>query len=325
MIKRAVKSLITAAAGTLGWHLVKRGNKKLIILMYHRIMPESDPRYQFEEPGMVVSDKTFCMHMQTLQQEALPVMTVSEWVALPESDRPHVAVAITFDDGWLDNYEYAFPVLKEFGFSSTLYVVTDFLGQPAPFWPNKVLRLLLATREDLAKIEPILTLLGETPDFPVNRDQAAHYIHQLKSYDDKTIYAALASIKSESDVPREMISKGELLDAINTMGVEAGCHTRRHFRLTTALSSSQLEEEIVESKRILAEITGKPSTSFCFPNGDYSPEALSLVKQHYKNAVTTLRGHNNSNAVPHKLVRIGVHNDISNSPIRFKARLSGLV
>ncbi|WP_018983106.1 polysaccharide deacetylase family protein [Salinimonas chungwhensis] len=327
MVKRLIKNILTMTAGTLGLSVIKRGEKKLIVLMYHRVMPVDDARYQREEPGMVVSDSTFAMHMQTLRDEKWPVMRVSDWLEQPETSRSPLTIAITFDDGWLDNYQYAFPVLKKFNFPSTLYVVTDFLGKPAPFWPNRVLSLLLADNVRMTDAwKPLLELIGQNISVPMSRDDAAKIIDDLKQYSDDAIYTALSHIPLSKNAAVEMISFEQLMDAKATMGVEIGCHTRRHYRLKEGLDSRLLHEEIIQAKTILEKQTGGPVTTFCFPNGDFSDDAYDMVKAHYSAAVTTRRGINSArNLNPHKLLRIGVHNDISNTPMKFKAKLSGLL
>jgi len=327
MIKPLVKSVWQTLAGTVGWYKVKRGDKKLIVLMYHRVLPTTDPRYQFEEPGMVVSDTTFAMHMQVLSEENINVMTVSQWSALPADQRPQLTVAITFDDGWLDNYEYAFPVLKRYNFASTLYVVSDFMDMPAPFWPNKVLRLLLTPGlQQTEAWQPLLALTGTLPPLPLTRDQGAAVIDHLKQHGDDTIYAALAPLSDvlASHTQTEMINQQQLHDALTNYGVELGCHTRRHYRLVEGLSETLLQEEIVQSKQLLEAANNRRVASFCFPNGDFSPAAHKLVSEHYDCAVTTKRGINTAaNLQTSKLLRIGVHNDISNTPMKFRAKLSG--
>ncbi|MCW8091295.1 polysaccharide deacetylase family protein [Alteromonas sp. ASW11-130] len=326
-MKSLIKKCLRSVAGTVGWQIAKSGKKKLIILMYHRVLPVSDSRYQFEEPGMVVSDKTFRLHMQVIADENLPVITPNKWISTADEEKPSLAIAITFDDGWLDNYEFAFPVLKEFGFTSTLYVVTDYLGKPAPFWPNKILRLLLdqnvTVNEDW---NALLRLSGPLPSLPMSRDDAANVILKLKRHSDKEIYSALQNIELQQNSQIEMINKEQLMDAQKTMGVKVGCHTRRHYRLVDELSSSLLKEEIVQSKQILTEMIQDDIDAFCFPNGDFCPEALKLVEENYRYAVTTKRGHNFlDNFSQHQLTRIGVHNDISDTKIKFKARLSSWI
>lgn len=327
MMKQLIKHTLNQVAGRLGWSMLKRGENKLAILMYHRVLPVNDPRYQREEPGMVVSDKTFAMHMHTLHEEQIPVMTVTDWLKQPDTARVPLTVAITFDDGWLDNYQYAFPVLKSYGFPSTLYVVTDFLGQPAPFWPNRVLNLLLDGNQQVDEHwQPLLDLIGQPVQPPLSRDHAAQIINDLKQYTDDEIYSKLEHIPITEQASPEMISAEQLLEAQQHMLVTVGSHTRRHYRLKDNMDEALLREEVVEAKDILETLTGRAVDSFCFPNGDFSDAAYDLVSQHYSAAVTTLRGINKeSSLVRHRLLRIGVHNDISDTPLKFKAKLANVL
>ncbi|WP_137166289.1 polysaccharide deacetylase family protein [Salinimonas lutimaris] len=326
MIKPFLKFLMRGYASTIGWQSIKKGDKKLIVLMYHRVLPKDDNRYQFEEPGMVVSEHTFAMHMRMLNDMQLPVVLASDWVTMSDEERPQVAVAITFDDGWLDNYQFAFPVLKQYEFPSTLFVVSDFLNMPAPFWPNKVLRLLLTPglKPDNSW-HALMQLTGPIPRLPLTRDAAASVIDSLKHYGDDDIYKRLKPLAPllEKHTQTEMISQAQLTYAMKNYGVELGCHTRRHYRLVNGLSEELLQEEIIGSKQKLELANNVEIKAFCFPNGDFSAQAHAMVKKHYQCAVTTMRGINTNNSDVSKLVRIGVHDDISNTPMKFKAKLAG--
>lgn len=325
-LKKLIKTCLNTIAGTIGWELIKRGDSRLIVLMYHRILPKHDPRYTFEEPGMVVSPESFRMHLEVIQQSRIPVVSLKQWLSSADNTRPPVAIAITFDDGWLDNYEFAFPLLHEQSMPATVFCVSDFIGTAAPFWPNRILRLLISgTDFDKPEFEKLRMLLPFVPDSAIDKDRAANVINHLKRFTDKEIYAALEGVANANDEV-EMMNLAQIQTAQTKLGIEVGSHTRTHLRLSEAVPFERLNVEIAESKTILEDALGTPITGFCFPNGDYSNEALNIVKQHYQFAVTTHRGHNKAQGLDtHTMVRIGVHDDISNTPMKFKARLSGFI
>ncbi|WP_100643210.1 polysaccharide deacetylase family protein [Alteromonas facilis] len=323
LLKDLLKIIPTWLAATVGWRTLLAGDKTLVILMYHRVLPKDDQRYQFEEPGMVVTPKTFRMHVETLVDSKVPVVSLRSWLEKDASKRPQFAVAITFDDGWLDNYEFAFPILREYDLPSTLFAVSRFLGQPAPFWPNKLLRILLSnskwTSEQIASMQKLM------PNFSggsMNRESAASIIQYLKQYPDTQIHDVL-SVFSDEELAIEMMDLKQLTDAKQNLNVDIGSHTCNHLRLKDYLPTATLKEEISESKKELEACIQDNINGFCFPNGDYSEEALALVKTTYSYAVTTNRGHNNNAEMsPYELVRIGLHEDVSNTPTKFKARLA---
>src|SRR5690625_5617606 len=92
---------------------------------------------------MIVQPDTFDMHLKEVQQH-FDVVSLSEWVQANQNGEPvpKKACAITFDDGWLDNYEYALPVLKAHGLPATLFGVAEQMGTDFQFWPNIVAGLL---------------------------------------------------------------------------------------------------------------------------------------------------------------------------------------
>lgn len=96
----------------------------LPVLMYHHISPK---------PGLVTcSPEHFRTHMQWLAENGWKTLSTDEFAQILATGRvPKKSVLLTFDDGYLDNWVYAHPVLKEFGQRATLFLITGWIGAGA--------------------------------------------------------------------------------------------------------------------------------------------------------------------------------------------------
>jgi len=334
LVKSFIKPALVSFAGQFGPHARASSQAKLWVLMYHRVLPKTDIRFQQEEPGMLVQADTFAMHVQELKRY-FDLVSLGDWVkAYARGEAlPKKACAITFDDGWLDNFEFAFPVLKTEKAPATLFAVAEKIGTDFQFWPNIISILLLNGAASAMLKHPLFQSLSAQllalPTQP-SRDQMAHIIALLKQHSDEAIFTALNDINWRNLCPPELppaLMNWEQLQAMQASGlVEIGSHTCNHIRLNHSLPQAELEHEIIASKTMLEQKLNTPVDLFCFPNGDYSAEALSLVKANYAAAVTTRRGINHvGNDGLHTLTRIGLHDEVSHSRRLFRARLSGWI
>ena len=112
-----------------------------MILMYHRIASVPSDVY-----GMTVTPEQFRMHMEVLRQHYIP-LSLDELVdAARSGDIPETAVAITFDDGYVDNLTTASPILVEAGLPATFFLTTEGLDQPTEYWWNVTERIFFSDR-----------------------------------------------------------------------------------------------------------------------------------------------------------------------------------
>lgn len=331
-MKRQIKSIIEQVASRCGPHRIGGDTPRLWVLMYHRIVPRDDARFAQEEPGMIVTPSSFRQHLQELKQlfELLPL---SEWIDRRNAGAPlpKRACAVTFDDGWLDNFEYALPILQQEQVPATLFAVSHMIGTRMHFWPNRVARLI-SDRPDWQQehaLDWIRRASGEFSQDPTGQEQLAHIIATLKQKSDAELKERLDQSEQQLNIaPVEtpaLVNWDQLRAMQNSGLVEIGSHTCNHFRLTADLSPEIAEREIVQSKKLLEQQLDRAVNLFCYPNGDSTAHAVDLVGRHYAAAVTTRRGINTAGTAPHQLLRIGVHEHVSDTPTKFKARLSGWI
>lgn len=86
------------------------------LIMLHRVTPDA------EASGMNMPPARFEQLLQLLKERGLRFVTVSELVAVED---PAGLVALTFDDGFADNYQHAFPLLKQYEAKATIYLAPD--------------------------------------------------------------------------------------------------------------------------------------------------------------------------------------------------------
>ncbi|MDD5252592.1 MAG: polysaccharide deacetylase family protein [Candidatus Omnitrophota bacterium] len=98
------------------------------VLMYHSINSKSDPVLY----RLIVKPESFARQMQFLKAHHYNVISLEELANLMREKKkiPRKTVVITFDDGFKDNYTYAYPVLKKLGLPATIFVIYDEVGRP---------------------------------------------------------------------------------------------------------------------------------------------------------------------------------------------------
>ncbi|MCH8533144.1 MAG: polysaccharide deacetylase family protein [Saccharospirillum sp.] len=325
-IKQGLKWGYTQAAARLGAHRKHQAEPRLWVLMYHRILPKDDPRFALEEPGMLVTPATFSQHLEWVKQE-FEVVDLQDWVRKAQQGEPlpNKACAITFDDGWRDNYEFALPLLREHQIPATLFAVADKIGSDFRFWPNIVSELVAARAPQLAN-HPYFQEAASLAERGFDREGIARVIAGLKQYSEVEIFAALEAIGwqqalAASEPP--LMDWPQLLEMADSGWVTIGSHTCTHQRLDKGLDAAALAEEVEASRVKLEAWLQRPVPLFCFPNGDYDAAALGAVEKTYQAAVTTRKGINTAGQGNwHELLRIGLHEDGSGTKQRFLAKMA---
>ena len=125
LLKRIIKNVLCIITTCSGYQRVCRNktNKKgLTILTYHSISNEI-------EPDETVTPEEFEKQLQYIK-ENYKVISLEEAVEYIQTDIKKISgsIVITFDDGYSDNYRYAYPLLNKHNFPATIFLVSDFIN-----------------------------------------------------------------------------------------------------------------------------------------------------------------------------------------------------
>ncbi|HEY6923306.1 MAG TPA: polysaccharide deacetylase family protein, partial [Steroidobacteraceae bacterium] len=279
-VRRAVERAIAPLA-PLAWRM--RPAPRLLVLMYHRVLPANHEDRAIEQPGMYVSPATLDMHLRVLG-EHLPLMHLDTWVARAAAGEtlPPQACALTFDDGWRDNFDYAFPVLQHHKAPATIFLVSRMIDTTQDFWPNRLARLLVRLPSHAQLSEPLAGVLA-----PVLADARAAGAWDTVNLDRAIVLAKQlgeAQIGMALDAAPNQAVAGAMRAVLNReeialMGasglVRFGSHTRTHFRFRGTVAPDVLESEIGGSCEEIRAIAGSAASGvFCYPNGDTTEAAV---------------------------------------------------
>ncbi|MDQ2639192.1 MAG: polysaccharide deacetylase family protein [Pseudomonadota bacterium] len=324
--KDAVNGAI-ASAGPLLLRLRRRPG--LLILMYHRVLPERHPDRTREQPGMYVSPGTLDLHIRTLKELGFRFVHLDDWVRSTRRFEEHEghSCAVTFDDGWRDNYDHAFPVLQAHAVPATIFLVSDMVGGDYSFWPNRLTRLLGAGSGDVLAAAPqwLRDLCPRIPDSPLQQHEIDVIIgickQQCTDQEMMDILNACESQLPAIEVGRSLMDWNEISRLAASGLVRFGSHTRTHARLTKVRDAAQLQDELEGSCNLIRQRLGIRPVLFCYPNGDTSTKVAAAVRAHYSAAVTTRRGWCRPGVDLLALPRIGLHEDVSSTRSAFVARI----
>lgn len=273
---------------------------KLRILMYHGICDRSVSAPLLEQQLKFIKknfDVYWASEVPSLMQRGL------------KSAKP--PLVLTFDDGCINNAEYAAPLLDKHQVKSTFYIISHMLEGEQMLWNHEMRCRIALLRDD------------QLPDgvgpFPADNDERWDaiywYVRHSKKWTIAEREALLEKLRAIEPDPRyadwmldsyALMSESQLKSLPDI--VEIGSHTMTHS-LLDQMPIDACIEEIRESRKELEAIIGKPITTFCYPNGNFSDDVLNAVKETYDMAVTVEYGAALADDDAHKLKRIAVSED----------------
>ena len=284
--------------------------KKALIIMYHNLSDNND-----------INHKNICISVEEFERQIKYLKKYYTFVSLQDlvqrlkNKREFLpySVAITFDDGYKNNFLYAYPIIKKYKVPVTVFLTTGFIDSKRYLWVNELEYALSKTRKNKIQISYGTQKFNYV--FSSENDKKDAYIEikeRLKEIDNTERRICLNKILTELDVmlnPEK--SKNYLMLSLNEISemrknyVSYGNHTISHPILTMIQNDNELLEEIYGPHEFLKEKLGEEIESFCYPNGKFNLKIKDIVKQKYEYAVTTTPGFVTIDTDPLELPRVG--------------------
>jgi peptidoglycan/xylan/chitin deacetylase (PgdA/CDA1 family) len=235
-----------------------------LVLLYHRVAQlEHDPY------GFAVRPDRFAEQCEILRQR----YTV---VPLRDADAPRREIAITFDDGYVDNCAAA-TMLAAAGLPATFFITVGRIGECRDVWWDRLEQLMMRCAPagghlDVEVAGKRLWADVRSPHARARAHMALYWrVRRMRPADIESVLDRLEvqlGIRTiERDTHRWMTTE-ELRELAGTPGVDVGAHTLTHPVLT-ALSAGEQWEEIDGSRQQLERVLGTPIRLFSYPYGGY--------------------------------------------------------
>jgi peptidoglycan/xylan/chitin deacetylase (PgdA/CDA1 family) len=280
-------------------------SRRLLVLGWHNI----EPTPSFGGTSAEAGHRGFARQLRFLRRWTT-VVPLRDALADLAAGRPLPprAVALTFDDGYLDNARVAAPALAAAGLPATFFLVPGFLSGTASAWWEDVGRTFTDGTA------PELTWAGRRFDTstPQGRREASDAVTaELKALDSAGRAAAVRELAALLE-PRAVVRPRQFMDwqearALLDAGFEVGSHTCSHPLLARESAAVQ-RRELAGARAELERELQRPVDVLAYPNGraeDYSETTLRAVADAgYAFGVTTRAGLTSTDTPPHEVRRV---------------------
>ncbi len=302
--------------GLARWRTQQQGSH-VVILNYHRAS-HSNLRRQF----LYLRRHYRVLPLETALEELFQSGQAGEREqAQPQASRC-TALAITFDDGYRDNYTHAYVLARELQIPISVFLIPSYIESGEPFWWREGKRLAQQARVDEVLMGDKTYRLAQQPGARAALAAAIDArARQASSVADREAFlcdirTALAIGEDPKSVDEELarpLTWAEVHEMAASGWVSFGAHTQHHPVLAYLTDSKELTREVSECRQVLEQQLGQPMRTFAYPIGKpehIGTQAPKAVQQAgYRWALTTVRGVNTPQTNPYLLRRVGTDHD----------------
>ncbi|MCB0883070.1 MAG: polysaccharide deacetylase family protein [Thermoleophilia bacterium] len=270
-LQALARTLANAPAADALW-----GRDRLSVLAYHRVLP--DGAVGTHDPDLVsATPQDFAAQMAYVARNFSVVSVwdladhITDGTPLPQ--RPAL---ITFDDGYVDNFEHALPVLREHDLPSVVFLATDFVDSTHVPWWDRLADIFARATPGTYELPMVGTVTLDGVD--ANRAARVRMLAELKAVGTDLIDPTLALAQEVLDVApatpdRPLFMSWDQVTAAQRSGMDFQPHTVSH-PILTRVDPDRARAEVAGSCARVTERTGRPCVAMAYPNGSYDDSVV---------------------------------------------------
>lgn len=267
-----------------------------IIWRYHSVVDIKHEDILYTIPSIAVSPKEFESQIRYLSKR-YNIISLEKLVdSIKCGCIPKNSLVITFDDGYRDNYIHAYPILKKYKATATIYLTANCIDTKEIVWMHKVLYMLQRTPIKMVEINGEVHQLENRDDVLKASRMIGGIIKRINSIKERDEFLIELSKRLQIDIEGidNLMLRWEDVLTMRRDGFSFGGHTLTHPNLPS-LFREEMKKEIEGSKRVIEESLGEAVTLFSYPNGGAVSHYDEVVKQvvkecGYTNATTSNSG-----------------------------------
>ncbi len=249
----------------------------------------------FKINGRHLPAKEFEKHIQYYQRH-FDIVSLSQIYAIRQKNiiPKRTTIALTFDDGFINNLDTALPILEKYKVPATFFVTTAPIENKDSLLFSEILEIgcAIPQKDEVQLGNIIFKRTGKYQWISEGGQSLYAFLRQQKSQeknrlvqDWKIRYKLDEQIKKIDKQCYALMNEKDLKQLASSPLIELGSHTHSHH-LLTSLSDDELRFELQRSKSLLEKITGRKVESIAFPDGFYDKRVIDFsVNEGYKNLI----------------------------------------
>lgn len=267
---------------------------RLLILGYHGIAQEDEHLWN---PSLFIAPEHLASRLRFLRAGRFNVLPLDEAIRrLNAGTLPDRSVAITFDDGYVDFYRLALPILKAYDVPATVYLTTYYAENNRPVPGITAAYMVWRSRTFTGRLTSVPQFAGATLRNEDDRRELSDAIgkyfteERVLTSDDK--HRMVRDLAAELKFDLQRFEARRIMHVMTTdearkvaeAGIDIQLHTHRHW---VPKDEAIIRREILDNRARIEAITGREANDFCYPSGVHYPELLPWLKRLGVRSATT--------------------------------------